>query len=211
MDGDFSMKRIKRWLFIAALAVMITYLAGIMEDKISLRENLVRLHVVANSDSQADQDVKLQVRDAVVAHLNPAMENLSSAQEARDYLSCHLKEIQTIANDVLAKAGFSQTANVTLREEAFPIRHYDTFSLPAGIYDALRITIGKGEGHNWWCVVFPSLCIPASSAEFQDAVEVGGFPEDMGHTLTQDSPKYEIRFCLLDWLGRMENKFASLS
>lgn len=197
-----------RRLGILALAAgAVTWGAGLLRDSKALEENLVRLHVVANSDSQEDQDLKLQVRDAVVEQLNQVMGTLDSAQAAKDFLSAHLTEIQQTANEVLQEAGSQLKAQVSLALEEFPTRVYDTFQLPAGLYEALRITIGEGEGHNWWCVVFPTLCVPASSEGFQETAEAGGLSDRLAGTLTQDSGGYEIRFRLLDWLGQVKNWF----
>ena len=92
---------------------------------------------------------------------------------------------------------------VTLCKEAFDTRYYDTFTLPAGIYEALRITIGEGEGHNWWCVAFPSLCLSATSEEFADKAAGAGFPDSLTGALDGEE-KYEVRFFLLDALGELE-------
>ena len=197
-----------RRLGILALAAgAVTWGAGLLRDSKALEENLVRLHVVANSDSQEDQDLKLQVRDAVVEQLNQVMGTLDSAQAAKDFLSAHLTEIQQTANEVLQEAGSQLKAQVSLALEEFPTRVYDTFQLPAGLYEALRITIGEGEGHNWWCVVFPTLCVPASSEGFQETAEAAGLSDRLAGTLTQDNGGYEIRFRLLDWLGQVKNWF----
>ena len=191
----------------ALAAGAVTWGAGLLRDSKALEENLVRLHVVANSDSQEDQDLKLQVRDAVVEQLNQVMGTLDSAQAAKDFLSAHLTEIQQTATEVLQEAGSQLKAQVSLALEEFPTRVYDTFQLPAGLYEALRITIGEGEGHNWWCVVFPTLCVPASSEGFQETAEAAGLSDRLAGTLTQDSGGYEIRFRLLDWLGQVKNWF----
>lgn len=209
MDGDFSMKLLKKLILLAALAIVANYAAGLIRDNQTLQHDLVRLHVVANSDSQEDQAVKLQVRDAVVSLLQESVADLPSAQEAKAYIQSHLHQIEAKANDVLAQAGFTHRATVCLEKEAFPTRAYDTFSLPAGVYNALRITIGEGDGRNWWCVLFPSLCVPASSDGFEEAAEVAGFSEGLSHTLTQEDSGYEIRFRLLDWLGELQNKLFS--
>jgi stage II sporulation protein R len=114
--------------------------------------------------------------------------------------------LEEAANTVLASEGFSVRAKATLQREAFDTRHYDTFSLPAGVYNALRITIGEGAGQNWWCVVFPGLCIPATAEEFADTAVGSGFDEPLTGALQQEKG-YEIRFFLLDWLGKLQNFF----
>lgn len=194
-------KLVKRTLVLGLLALCV--LGGmVVADKQLLRENLIRLHVVANSDSQEDQAIKLEVRDAIIAALQEGMDTSVDADEAKEYLSAHLTDLEMVANAALARAGSTNTATVTLGMEEFPVREYDTFSLPSGVYESLRVTIGEGEGHNWWCVVFPSLCVPATSADFTDAAVAAGFPEDLANTLAGD---YEVRFFLLDYLGRLEN------
>lgn len=201
MDGVFMRKIVKR-TFVLALLVACVFAGMVAADKKLLRENLIRLHVVANSDSGEDQSVKLEVRDAILSALQTRMDTAWSVQEAKEYLSAHLTELEGIANAALVGAGSADRATVTLDMEEFPVREYDTFHLPSGVYESLRVTIGKGEGHNWWCVVFPSLCVPATSADFTDAAVAAGFPEDLAHTLSGD---YEVRFFLLDCLGRLEN------
>ena len=119
-------------------------------------------------------------------------------------LKGQLSALQEAANEVLQQNGENCEAVVTLRKETFPRREYDTFSLPAGVYDSLRITIGKGEGKNWWCVVFPDLCVPAASVEVEDVAVDAGFSNSLSKTLTGEEG-YEIRFWILDCIGKLQN------
>ena len=176
----------------------------LIHDRQTLRRELVRLHVVAASDSPEDQAVKLQVKDAVVNSLKEDLEKLRDSREATAYLQENLPKIEALANRVLRDAGATDAASVRIGMEEFPVRDYDTFSLPAGIYQALRITIGTGEGQNWWCVAFPGLCLPATSLGFEDAASCAGFSDGLTATLEQKTG-YEIRFWLLDAVGRLEN------
>ena len=107
---------------------------------------------------------------------------------------------------MLDAEGVKDRANVTLTAEEFPTRIYDTFTLPAGIYDSLRITIGSGEGHNWWCVVFPSLCVPAATEGVADTAASAGFSDGLSGAITGQSG-YDVRLFLLDCLGKLENLF----
>ncbi len=209
MDGDFSVKRILKWLFLAALAFALTCTAGLLRDRQVLRNELVRLHVVANSNSPEDQAAKLAVRDAVLALVEDTMVKLPAAQDAAAYLTSRSEDIQAAAEAALSKAGLTHTVTVTLEEEAFPTRDYDTFRLPAGVYNTLRLTIGEGTGKNWWCVLFPSLCIPASSDGFEEAAEAAGMSGTLSHTLTEQNTGFQIRFRFLEWLGELENKLFS--
>jgi len=194
-----------RLVFCFLLAVFF-WCGTLIADRQRLSEELIRLHVVANSDSQADQTVKLQVRDAVVESLQMAMTNVGDMEQAKAYLEENLPKIQAVADSVLAQAGFDTEAVVTLCREAFDTRFYDTFTLPAGVYESLRITIGEGEGKNWWCVVFPTLCIPATSEGFEDVAAGAGFSDALNGALTGEEG-CEVRFFLLDLLGRAENIF----
>ena len=188
--------------------MILLFAMSVFSDRQTLSENLIRLHVVANSDSAADQRLKLKVRDAVVAHLQPVMNDLQSQADAKAYLNAHLAELEQIANQTLSEAGCPDRAAVSLQKEAFPVRHYDTFSLPSGVYQSLRITIGEGEGHNWWCVVFPSLCLPAAGETMEDTAAGAGFSDGLSGALEGEQP-YQVRFFLLDLLGKVQNFFQS--
>lgn len=198
------MRKLWRRAVFCFLVAAFFWCGTLVADRQRLREELIRLHVVANSNSEADQAVKLQVRDAVMESLRTAMTDISDMAQAKAYLQENLPKIQTIANAALEQAGFDTNAVVTLCKEAFDKRVYDTFTLPAGIYESLRITIGEGEGKNWWCVVFPSLCIPATGDGFEDVAAGAGFPDALNNALTGEDG-YEVRFYLLDLLGQVEN------
>lgn len=177
---------------------------ALLADRQTLNTELIRLHVVANSDSEQDQALKLRVRDAVTESLKQDLQQLTDVDAARAYLQENLPKIQQIADQTLEAAGCDARTVVTLCKEAFDTREYDTFSLPAGIYEALRIVIGEGEGHNWWCVVFPGLCVPATSDGFEAKAAGAGFADRLTDTLTGEDG-YEIRFFFLDCLGKLEN------
>ena len=171
-----------------------------------LSESLIRLHVVANSDSEKDQRIKLQVRDAVINSIQTDLQKLSDMDAAKEYLQRNLPKIQKTANKALERAGFDSHAVVTLGKEAFNTRYYETFTLPAGVYESLRIVIGEGEGHNWWCVAFPSLCMPKTEDAFEDTAVAAGFSDTLSETLGEKE-EHEIRFFFLDKLGQLENIF----
>ncbi len=186
--------------------VAFLWCGSVIMDRHALREGIIRLHVVANSDSAEDQQIKLRVRDAVTESLKKDLRSITDIDAAKEYLIEQLPRIKQVADDVLAAAGIEDRTVVTLCEEAFDTRVYDTFSLPAGIYDALRISIGSGEGKNWWCVVFPTLCIPATSEGFEDAAVGAGFSDRLSRTLSERED-YQVRFFFLDALGKLETMF----
>ncbi|MGN0164801.1 MAG: stage II sporulation protein R [Lachnospiraceae bacterium] len=132
-----------------------------------LSEKLLRMHIIANSDSNADQEVKLQVRNAVVTWLSENMDCAVSKAEAMAFISQHTSDITWIANQVLMEHGYDYKAQVSLGVSHFPGKVYGDFYLPAGDYDALKIVLGEGQGHNWWCIAFPVLCL-FGNAEYED-------------------------------------------
>lgn len=197
-------KHIKRIVFVA-LAVVFVWGGRLMADSDALHDELIRLHVVGASDSLEDQEVKLKVRDAVLQSLEEGLSDVTDMDAALDYVGRMLPKVEAAANRVLAEAGFADTVQVSLTEEAFPTREYDTFSLPAGVYQALRVVIGEGEGRNWWCVVFPQLC---GAEEFVETANVAGMSDELAGTLEGE---YEIRFWLLEKLGEVKNLLFSTS
>ena len=186
----------KRWiLFFAVLsaAIMATAAALQMEQQ-TLAGKMVRLHVVANSNSVEDQAIKLQVRDAVLE----IADDLNEAQ-----LRHHIPQIREAARNCLREQGNSNTVDVTLLQERFPTRVYDTFSLPAGVYTSLRVTIGRGEGENWWCVAFPSICFRATAADLVAAAAAAGFTEEeVG--LICGTKEYVLKFKAMELLEQLK-------
>ena len=196
-------KSLKR-LGICALIVCLVWAAGIVSNKQLLQNGLIRLHVVAASDSETDQNLKLLVRDAVIRSLRENMDHVKDMEEAKAYLRENLPKIEALANGVLQNAGIHDTVTVSLRPEEFGTRVYDTFTLPAGVYEALRITIGAGEGHNWWGVVFPAMCVGATVEEFEETAHCAGLSDSLTAALAGEED-YEVRFLILDALGKLEN------
>ena len=194
----------KKVLECGLLVLVAGCLLSLGMDWAVLKQDIVRLHVVGASNDPQAQEIKLQVRDAVLERMGAELAQVKDAQEAKDWIENHLGDLEDAANKVLEDAGSPDRAKAVLKKEEFPIRVYDTFSLPAGVYDSLRITIGEGAGRNWWCVVFPSLCIPETAEEFATVAVGAGFSQDLTAALTEE---YEVRFLLLDLLGRVENFF----
>ena len=186
------------------LAAVLTSLCAISQARQQrLAEKLIRLHVVANSDTREDQRVKLLVRDAVLETANGL---LRDAQNPEAALQTGLPELERAANEKLASLGCEETASVSLRRELFPTREYETFRLPAGVYRTLRVSIGQAGGHNWWCVVFPSLCLPAVS---EQALQTAGLTGQDYALLTESSQPYVIKFKALEWWGSCRSWLAS--
>lgn len=201
------MRKLGKRIVVCFLIAACFWTGSLIADRQKLRTELIRLHVVGASDSVADQSVKLQVKDAVTQYLYEAMEDIADVEQAKDYVRENLPKIQKVANDALTSLGMEPTAVAAFCREAFGKRIYDTFTLPSGVYDALRITIGEGEGQNWWCVAFPTFCLGATREEVEAVAAGAGFSEELTGAIT-GKQEYEIRFYLLDLLGRLENIFS---
>ena len=123
-------------------------------------------HVLANSDREYDQELKLKVRDAVLEYLRPGMEKCESREEAEEYLAAHIYGINSTAERVINEEGYEYDVKTELSKEHYPVRYYANAAFPEGVYQSLRVTIGKGEGHNWWCVMYPPLCLNGQRPRF---------------------------------------------
>ena len=200
------MKKIICLSFVLFFVATVIGIRDIYNDRQFLREHIIRLHVVANSDSAEDQRIKLCVRDAIIQMVDSLKDSAKSKEDMLAILSDSIPKLESIANNVLTDCGTLQKVKITLREENFGKRVYDTFTLPSGIYDSLRVEIGTGEGKNWWCVLFPSLCIPAAGEGFNGMATGAGFSQGLTNTIS-NSGGYKVRFFLLDCIGKIENLF----
>jgi len=203
-----GIKMLKKYAFII-FSLIITIFIYTSIHSINIQKNisnkLIRLHVIANSNSNLDQSIKLKVRDEIIKNISPLLQNCSNVKESRTILENNINKIEKIANTTLAKY-CNDTATVCISNSNFPTKTYDNFSFPAGTYEALKITIGEGKGENWWCVMFPPLCFTNSSIEFSDeAVEtLKQNLDDEEYELISESnkSKVKIKFKLLEWLNK---------
>ena len=185
--------------------MVISMAAGFDNRCEAVRENVLRLHILANSDSEEDQALKLRVRDAILRETAESFARSGSREETGRLARALLPKIEETARATLEAAGCTDAVRAGLVHMYFDTREYDGTILPAGYYDAVRIELGRAEGRNWWCVVFPTLCVPASSEGFQETAEASGLSSQLAGTLTREEGEYEIRFQFLDWLGQVKN------
>ncbi|MDD6094301.1 MAG: stage II sporulation protein R [Clostridia bacterium] len=164
--------------------------------------DMIRLHVIANSDTDEDQALKLKVRDAVLETVEK-MELPEDKEQSEKVISDNRDTLKESAERVIEENGYDYSVNVELGVEEYPEREYDGFVLPAGEYTSLRVIIGEGEGHNWWCVLYPPLC--KTAAEDREEVFVAaGFSEEQYRTITQTGKtKYKIKFKILEVLEEL--------
>ncbi|MBQ9085741.1 MAG: stage II sporulation protein R [Clostridia bacterium] len=163
-------------------------------------DQVLRLHVLADSDSDTDQKVKLQVRDAILEETKPLLSHCASRDEAEQILKENLDTLTAAAQNALREAGSSHTVTLELGEEEYPTRTYEHCAFPSGKYLSLRVRIGSGEGKNWWCVLFPPMCLSAASAQSsEDAFISVGFTDEQYRVITEtQDPTYTVRFKLLE-------------
>ena len=171
-------------------------------------DTVVRLHVLANSDTEEDQALKLKVRDGVLEAAAPLVGDCTTQAEAIEVLTAHLSELEAAALSVVQSEGYDYPVTVLLGEEDYPTRTYESCAFPAGTYVSLRVLIGEGEGQNWWCCLFPPLCLSAATAKSdnEDAfIQVGLTKDQYGIITETGKTKYKVRFKLLevleDWFG----------
>ncbi len=188
--------------FLTVCAVLLTVGLLPVHGESEIYDTVVRLHVLANSDSEEDQALKLKVRDAVLQAAAPLTEGCNTQDEAVAKLNANLSVLQAAAERVIAEEGYAYPVTVTLGKEEYPRRDYDSFCFPAGTYVSLRVCIGDAEGQNWWCCLFPRLCLGAASVSKKNAEEecisVGLTPSQYKIITESDKPVYKVRFKLLE-------------
>ena len=196
----------KKFFIIIFILFISTYYCGVYLYNLqnSISNKVIRFHVIANSDSAFDQSLKLKVRDKTVEYLTPLLANSKNINESREIINRNINNIQNIATETLA-AFSDYTATVELTNSKFPTKNYGDYSFPAGDYEALKITIGEGNGQNWWCVMFPPLCFTDSSIEFtEESVETlrqNLSNEELELISNSNKPKVQIKFKFLEWLN----------
>lgn len=172
-----------------------------------LSEQVVRFHVIANSDTQEDQLLKENVRDAVLLYMEPILKDSPSIEETRVRITDHLDEINEVAATIIANWGKDYSVYSELTHEDFPTKSYGDIVFPAGNYEACRIVIGEGEGKNWWCVMYPPLCyVDAATGivplEGKEELQANLTPEQYDIVAFQAEKPYEIRFKVIEWFNR---------
>jgi len=199
--------KLKKWELALIIALGVTLLtgAGLVRQQRQLADRLIRLHVVANSDSAEDQTLKLTVRDAVQLELGPLLDGVSDREEAVRIVEDSIDSLTRAARDTVTNQGYDHNVNVTIGFESFPAREYKTFTLPAGRYLSLRVDLGESAGSNWWCVVFPPLCAD-SDVRASDALET--LTDDQITLITEDGAGHVVRFRVLDWIERVRSVFG---
>ena len=187
----------------AAVMLVTAFMILPIHGEAEIYDNVIRLHVLANSDSEEDQALKLAVRDAVLEKTKTIFKNVDSKEEAEGVLRQNLPVIEQAARDALRAEGAENAVTVELGQESYPTREYERLAFPAGEYLSLRVMIGEADGKNWWCVLFPPLCLTAATAQSEQETETiclsaGLTGEQYRMIADTDETKYKLRFKILE-------------
>ena len=190
----------KKLLIFTVLVTVMSFCTSVLpvNGEAEIYDNVIRLHVLANSDSEEDQALKLEVRDAILSEMRVFMTESSDRTEAQTVIEENRATIEKIASRVVSEAGYDYPVEVALGEEYYPTREYDGVTLPAGNYFSVRVLIGEAQGQNWWCVLFPPLCLGAAKADEQ-LKEVGFTPEEVNILCENEEPEYVLKFKVLEF------------
>lgn len=200
----FTLREVHAAVLFGLIFAIFMSMANFDAECDTLRKNILRLHIIANSDSASDQSVKLAVRDAVLEHTSGIFEDGTDIEAAQGAVSKAIPELEGCADGILLENGFSYCAEAYLGSSYFETREYDGFTLPAGTYRSLIIKLGKGEGKNWWCVIFPAVCVPAAAnrGELSDAVDVSSAE------IAEHPKRYIMRFKTVEIYEDLKKLFS---
>lgn len=188
------LKTIKVFVPIFLLLLLIhAYVAPFIETSENISNEVFRLHILANSDSDVDQKLKLKVRDRILESSQDLFLNCSSLEDVISVSENNIDYFKNQASRCIYENGYNYDVNVYVDKEYFNTREYDKITLPSGIYNALKIEIGEAKGHNWWCVMFPAICLPAVSDD-----EINNILTDEEIDLINSNNKYEVRFKIVE-------------
>ena len=185
--------KIKKFEAAVAVALVLSVLLSVLSFAItsdSIEKDVLRLHILANSDSAEDQSLKIKVRNSVIENESDIFDGVGNVTAAKEKVIRNYDSIKASAKKVIREEGYDYPVSVRIEKTYFPTRHYESFTLPAGYYEALRIVIGEGKGHNWWCVMYPPLCVGSAA---QVKKEYSKLP-DREKKLITSNPRYDIRF-----------------
>lgn len=197
-------KRIELSILISLVLCCVLNITGFSNQCDSIREKMLRMHVIANSDSEEDQNLKLKVRDAVLLKGKEIFDGSVTANEAEEKIKPHIDELEKTALSVIKDAGYDYDVNIIVQDDFFKTRTYDnSVTLPAGYYTAVKVVIGEGKGRNWWCVMFPPMCLPAANAE----CKIDDVLNSEESNIVNNGKKYKIKFKIVEICEEIIKKY----
>ena len=205
---NYTLKRILVLLFLLTLFIFISAISYVTAVSKDIADSVFRLHVIANSDSKEDQELKIQVRDELLSYMNTLAKDCSSKEEVVELAKEHQEEFKQIAEQTIAKNGFSYPVTIEIGDSDFPTKTYGDIALPAGTYEALRVQIGDAKGQNWWCVMFPPLCfVDVSSGvvpdESKEEIKESLNEEEYSLITQTDDNKINFKFKLVEFFQNL--------
>lgn len=189
------LKTFEKALVVGFLLTFLLNFTGFANNCDNLSSKVLRLHILANSDSEVDQALKIKVRDKIIESSGNFLDGATDKISAQNLTAKNLENIKKIAQTEVEKQGFSYPVQVEVTEMYFPTRKYDSTTFPAGRYDALRVLIGEGAGKNWWCVIFPQMCLGSAKNSATTDTLLSGSEKD----IISGGEKYEVRFKVVEW------------
>lgn len=205
---NYTLKRILVLLFLLTLFIFISAISYVTAVSKDIADSVFRLHVIANSDSKEDQELKIQVRDELLSYMNTLAKDCSSKEEVVELAKEHQEEFKQIAEQTISKNGFSYPVTIEIGDSDFPTKTYGDIALPAGTYEALRVQIGDAKGQNWWCVMFPPLCfVDVSSGvvpdESKEEIKESLNEEEYSLISQTDDNKINFKFKLVEFFQNL--------
>lgn len=210
MKKYFNKKKMVWYILVSVNVVLLVVMGMQYGNRCRLQQSIagkvLRFHVLANSDSDTDQQLKLKVRDAVGAQMAEMLEDAESLTDCERLVTENIEEIRRTAEEVIARQGYDYTVEAFLQEVSFPVKTYGDYTFPAGEYEALELVIGAGEGHNWWCVMYPNMCFSGTVYEVVDE----NAKTELRKVLSEDeyeeilaSGDYEVQFKYFTFLNEL--------
>ena len=208
----------KKYLFLLIVLISFiilsaySYASAINED---LSNNVFRLHVIANSDSKEDQDLKYKVRDKLIEYMKSLTTNINTKEEVIEIANNHISDFESIAKEVITKNGFDYDVKVEIGNFSFPTKQYGDISFPAGFYDALKVEIGSAKGQNWWCVMFPPLCFVDVTSGIVPEESKENLQDNLGEeeydiiSNTEDSEIVNFKFKIVEFFENLGIQLAN--
>lgn len=192
-------------------SIIFSNFAGFEKKLDNIEHEVLRMHILANSDAEYDQNLKLKVRDRLLENSDVIFAGCESLEEMKVKANENLSEINDIVLEVIHENGYNYTAQTQLVNMEFDTREYGDITMPSGKYDALRVTIGEAEGHNWWCVMYPPLCIPAAEKVESDEKTAEDYFDAEELDIMKNPEKYEVRFKCVEMFKELKSKIKKIA
>lgn len=192
-------------------SIIFSNFAGFEKNLDNIEHEVLRMHILANSDAEYDQNLKLKVRDRLLENSDVIFAGCESLEEMKVKANENLSEINDIVLEVIHENGYNYTAQTQLVNMEFDTREYGDITMPSGKYDALRVTIGEAEGHNWWCVMYPPLCIPAAEKVESDEKTAEDYFDAEELDIMKNPEKYEVRFKCVEMFKELKSKIKKIA